>query len=212
MQPTSVISDPAQAAPAWLIPRSSPEPALHPGPWYESLYRHRSRAEDRSFEALRWLLNVLPCRAVVVEGQDISDAEAIAVPASDALAVAVADRAAALFILTGAFTQEQAAALVGAPHAVLLQPLAVPANVVTPAREAQSRWGTVSRGGYAWFWQQLPTNAAVLAGAVPAQGMLRAVTETEAIDRLREAFPEAGPFTWIKRRDFVFPAGLESAF
>ncbi len=54
--------------------------------------------------------------------------------------------------------------------------------------------------------------AAVLSGAAHAQGMLRAVTETEAIGRLREAFPGAGAFTWIKRRNFVFPAGLESAY
>jgi hypothetical protein len=42
--------------------------------------------------------------------------------------------------------------------------------------------------------------------------MLRAITDAEAIDLLREHFPEAGPFQWINRRDFILPAGLAAAY
>lgn len=213
MQQPPVVSAPAPAVPAWLIARPSPEPALHPGPWYESLYRERSRAEDAAFESLRWLLNVLPTRALVVQAQDMFDDDTLAVVASDPVAVAVASRAAALFLLTGAFTQAQARALVGYPHERLLRcAIDAPANVLTPAQEAKSRFGLVTKGGYTWCWEQTADNEAVVAGAVPAQGLLRAITEAEAIDRLREHFPKAGGFQWINRRDFILPAGLSAAY
>ena len=193
-----------QSISAWLLPCPSPEPALNPGLWYESLYVDRSRAEDKAFEALRWVLNVLPCRALVVQAQDMMDGDTLAVPASDELAVAVASRATALFLLTGAFTMEQAQALIEAPHERLLRcAIEAPANVLTPAQEAKSRFGPVSRGGRVWCWEQTPAHPAVVAGAIPEQGLLRANTDAEAIDRLREHFTEARPFQWINRRDFV---------
>ena len=215
MLSSPVNSAPAQAfaVPAFLIPRLSPEPALHPGPWYESLYRERSRAEDQAFESLRWLLNVLPTRALVVQAQDMFDDDTLAVPASDPVAVAVASRAAALFFLTGAFTQAQAEALVGAPHEHLLRSaIDAPANVLTPVQEAKSRFGLVTKGGFVWCWEQTAENEAVLTGAAPQQGMLRAITDAEAIDRLREHFTGAGGFKWINRRVFILPAGLQAAY
>lgn len=84
--------------------------------------------------------------------------------------------------------------------------------MLTPAQEAKTRHGLVTKRVYAWCWEQTADNPAVVAGAAPAQGMLRAITEAEAIERLREHFTEAGPFKWINRRDFILPAGLAAAY
>lgn len=204
MLTTSATEAPA-AIPGWLT-------ATADGQSFESLYTYRSKAEEQAFQSLRWLLDVLCCPFEVVEAQDRFDADTILVPASSPLAVAVADTAAGLFLLTGAFTLDQAEAFVGAPHAVLMQPVPVPPDVLTPRQEAATRFGPVTKGGYAWFWQQTADNEAVVAGATPRQGMLRANSEAEAIDRLREHFTDVGAFDWIKRRDYIFPLGLEAAY
>lgn len=209
MRSTTVLEAPV-ATPGWLLPATAPTPAEAEFRWFESLYLHRSKAEDTAFNALRWLLKKLECPFEVAPAQDRFDADTILVTTASPLAVA--DTAAGLFILTGAFTLDQAEAFVGVPMEVLMQPVPVPPDVLTPSVEATTRFGRVTKGGYAWFWQQTADNAAVVAGAPARQGMVRANSETEAIDRLREHFTDVGAFNWIKRRDYTFPLGLEAAY
>ncbi|MGL5236332.1 MAG: hypothetical protein ACRC8Z_16545 [Empedobacter falsenii] len=56
------------------------------------------------------------------------------------------------------------------------------------SRFSFSEWSTY----YNWYWKDDIDNI----------GFLRAVTEMEALDRLREAFPFAGTIRWISKEEF----------
>jgi len=69
---------------------------------------------------------------------------------------------------------------------------------ITPAMETGSRWGPANPTYY-WHWQEIE-----LPGRVPTgiSGRLRATTESEALARLREAFPQVKAIEWIKPTDY----------
>jgi hypothetical protein len=195
----------------WLLAAPGPTPETKTETWYESLYLDRTEAENTAVEALSWLLRELGCRFVLAQAQDKFDTQVVLVPDTDALAVAVADTAAAMFQLRGDFTFDHAEAFVGVPAVFLMQPIPVPEGVLTPAVAAHGHYGHVTKRGQAWYWEQTIDNEAVLAGAEPRQGLVWAWSDSEAISRLREHFPDAGGIRWIKPHEYAQPFGLEMA-
>ncbi|WP_073000225.1 hypothetical protein [Epilithonimonas mollis] len=69
--------------------------------------------------------------------------------------------------------------------------------VITAELEKKGKHGTPSDKALFWFWKDEIGNI----------GFLRAITEMEALDRLRDCFPEAGRITWITSSNY-----LESIF
>lgn len=207
----TIIIEATVATPDWLVAVPAPHPELAGELWFETLYKDRTAAEDTAVEALSWLLAELDCRFVLAQAQDQFDTQVILVPESDPLAVAVADTAAAMFQLRGEFTLDHAEAFVGVPTIFLMQPIPVPEGVLTPAVAARGHYGHVTKGGQAWYWEQTADNEAVLAGAAPRQGIVRAWSDSEAISRLREHFPDAGGIKWIAAHEYAQPFGLEMA-
>ncbi|WP_145859083.1 hypothetical protein [Pedobacter suwonensis] len=58
--------------------------------------------------------------------------------------------------------------------------------------EIKSRYSLPSKNARKWFWKDDCNSI----------GFLYAITEMEALDRLREAFNEAGSITWISEKEF----------
>lgn len=65
--------------------------------------------------------------------------------------------------------------------------------IINQELEQKSKWSfNENIDYYNWYWKDDKGNV----------GYLRAITEMEALDRLREAFPEAGTITWINIKIF----------
>ncbi|MGV0919745.1 hypothetical protein ACTS94_05060 [Empedobacter falsenii] len=65
--------------------------------------------------------------------------------------------------------------------------------ILTEELEKKSKYSFNKNIDYhRWHWKDNKGNI----------GYLRAITEMEAIDRLREAFPEVGSITWISQKNY----------
>ncbi|WP_312399537.1 hypothetical protein [Chryseobacterium sp.] len=64
--------------------------------------------------------------------------------------------------------------------------------VLSEDLEIKSRYGKPHVNSRFWFWKDELQNI----------GSLRANTEMEALERLREAFPDAGCITWISGKEY----------
>ncbi len=64
--------------------------------------------------------------------------------------------------------------------------------LLTEYLENESRYGKPIPNARIWYWKDEIGNI----------GYLYAITEMEALDRLREAFTEVGCITWISEREF----------
>ena len=186
---------PSPYTPTWLAPAPPLVEARLPAgqQWYATLYGDAYEVEEAAHRVLRWLLNVMLSTSHVTLTQE--GHVLLVVAAHDPVGLALADRAVAQFLTTGRFTQADAEALILLPLRSLLTPPAVPAWVITPAQEARSQWGgRLYPRNHTWFWADVCDPQ--------RRGFLRAATDGDAVNRLREAFPEVEGFEWITRQEY----------
>jgi hypothetical protein len=72
---------------------------------------------------------------------------------------------------------------------------------VTPQMEVASRWDIPSINSQTRYWRETlkVNNQHKPTGIV---GSVRSVTESQALDRLREAFPKVGMVQWISKQEY----------
>lgn len=75
---------------------------------------------------------------------------------------------------------------------------------ITPEMESQSKFGVPHDNAFIWFWAEIDKETKEYIGN---KGTLHAITEMEALDRLREAFPDIGVIKWVSSTIYLYIMG-----
>jgi len=75
---------------------------------------------------------------------------------------------------------------------------------ITPEMESQSKFGISHKNSGIWFWAEIDRETKEYTGN---KGTLHAIKEIEALDRLREAFPDIGAIKWINSKVYLYIMG-----
>ena len=70
---------------------------------------------------------------------------------------------------------------------------------LTKSQEKKSKFGPPSKLSRKWMWQELDEKTKKPTGNY---GSINAITEMEALDRLREAFETIGLIRWISKSEY----------